>query len=371
MWPTYFEIEPTRGCNLKCRMCHVSFMHEPLSYLDLDRIRDFSFLKGATVSLGAVFEPCVHPQINRLIDILNQQECGIVLITNGHNLHRRGIPALFDSRLEMVTFSFDGISAETYELVRVGGRFARTLDNIESFRTALSKSDAVFALNFTVLRCNLHEVAAAAAFWNARDFDVLRYIAMTIRNDDRFLTENALWDVRTEYYRALEEAARYVTSENARISITSPYFESPAAKTRWNEARNGIISSQHPGARRPRLYPREYQFGADFGMSFPCKSPFVAARVLWDGTVMLCHDQPVGNLYEAPFAEIWHGTRGTNHRARVRNQHSLCERCDYFRLCLNSHFMDLEDIDTHYSQSMLDRRHPVRALLKQVSRLLR
>jgi radical SAM protein with 4Fe4S-binding SPASM domain len=361
MDPTYIEIEPTRGCNLRCRMCHVSFMKEPVAYLDLDKV-DFSFLKpGTLVTLGAVFEPCIHPQINKLIDILNRRGCRIVLITNGHNLHKKEIPALFDSNLEMVTFSFDGISKETYELIRVGGNYERTLDNIENFRAALSGSDATFAVNFTVLRCNLHEVADAPAFWEKRDFDVLRFIAMTVREPDEFILKNSLWEVRQDYFAALDRAADYVRQNKSRLLITSPYFQSKLG------VENGIVASGHSGSRFPRLYPREYQYGADHGMRFPCKSPFVAARILWEGSVMLCHNQRIGNLYETPFAALWDSRDAWKLRTVVRMTDQLCNRCDYFRLCLNSHFVDLDRIENYYSQPMLDRIAQTRTAQSQVA----
>jgi radical SAM protein with 4Fe4S-binding SPASM domain len=349
MKPTYIEIEPTKGCNLRCRMCHVSFMKEPLEYLDLDRV-DFSFLEpGTLVTLGAVFEPCIHPQINKLIDILNRRGCRIVLITNGHNLHKKEIPALFDANLEMVTFSFDGISKETYELIRVGGNYERTLDNIENFRAAFSGSAATFAVNFTVLRCNLHEVADAPAFWDKRDFDVLRFIAMNVREPDEFILRNSLWEVRQDYFDALDTAASYVQQTRSRLCLASAYYQFKRG------IENGLIASPHPQSKRPRIYPREHQYGADFGMTFPCKSPFVAARILWNGAVALCHNQPVGNLYEIPFETLWNSRQAWKLRTLVRMSDALCNKCDYFRLCLNSHFIDLDKIENYYSQPMLEK----------------
>jgi radical SAM protein with 4Fe4S-binding SPASM domain len=105
----------------------------------------------------------------------------------------------------------------------------------------------------------------------------------------------------------------------------------------------------------PRLYPREYQYGADFGMKFPCRSPFVAARILWNGAVMLCHNQPIGSLYETSFAALWNSRPAWKLRTLVRMTDALCNKCDYFRLCLNSHFVDLDKVENYYSQQMLDR----------------
>jgi radical SAM protein with 4Fe4S-binding SPASM domain len=348
MQPNYIEIEPARGCNLRCRMCHVSYMNETVEYLDIDKV-DYSFLRGATVTLGAVFEPCIHPGINSLVDKLNRQGCRIILITNGHNLHKKQIPALFDSDLCMVTFSFDGISKATYELVRVGGNFERTLSNIENFRASFHNSNALFAINFTALKCNMHEIPSAPAFWNARNIDVLRFIAMTVREPDDFIYQNSLWNVRESYFKALTEAATIVQQEQYRLSLASPFYHFKLG------AKEGVVSSANPAARHPPLYPREHQYGAAFGMTFPCKSPFVAIRILWDGTVMLCHNQPIGNLYQSSIKEIWEGAAAIKLRKLVLTENSQCNSCDYFRLCINSHFIDLEKIENHYSQPMLDR----------------
>lgn len=57
----------------------------------------------------------------------------LVIITNGHNLNRKEIPALFESDLDMVTFSFDRITKENYEEIRVGGKYSSTFENIEKF----------------------------------------------------------------------------------------------------------------------------------------------------------------------------------------------------------------------------------------------
>lgn len=365
--PDYYELEPTRGCNLKCRMCHVSFMEDPVAYLDINAIKDFSFLRGKTVSIGAVFEPCIHPQINRLIDILNRNECKLVLITNGHNLHKKQIPALFESNVEAVTFSFDGITKNSYEFVRVGGNFERTLENINTFRSSFSNKDTIFSVNYTVLKCNLGEVPSAVEFWNELNIDLIRFIVAVAREDDPFFEENSMWVNRKEYFRLLEQSANYVIDNKTRISIGSPYFESEPAKTKFEgHVANGIVSSGHIHARQPKIYPKYFQYGADYGMTFPCKSPFVAARIIWDGSVMLCHNQKIGNLYTNSFDEMWNSSAAQKLRNAVMKNDRLCRKCDYFRLCINSHYVDLEKQENYFSGVMLERRSAVTGAFNKI-----
>jgi radical SAM protein with 4Fe4S-binding SPASM domain len=51
---------------------------------------------------------------------------------------------LIDSGLDMLIVSLDGISAETYESIRVGARFKETIGNIESFLTLKQKGKRPF-----------------------------------------------------------------------------------------------------------------------------------------------------------------------------------------------------------------------------------
>jgi len=329
-------------------------MEEKPIYLDLDKIRDYSFLKGKTISLGIAFEPCIHPEINKLIDILNKQDCKIIMTTNGHNLNKKEIPAIFDSNLEMITFSFDGISANTYNHIRRGGNFHKTVENISTFREKFSKHDTIFAITNTIMQYNLHEVVDSAKFWNDHNFDLIRLNTMVVREKDEFLLNNELWSVRDQLFEQLEEAAEWVVRESPKISVASPYYSTKNPRLKWADHYvDGAIKSKHKEARIPKIYPRSFQYGADFGMTFPCKSPFTGVRIHWDGTILLCCTHVVGNLYNNSFEEIWNGKQAESLRNKVLNSDELCTKCNYFRLCLNSHFVDVEDKASYFEHSVL------------------
>jgi len=351
--PKIIDIEPTKGCNLRCRMCHVSFMKEPVEFLDLDGISDFSFLKGKTVLLGSVFEPLIHPDINKLIDILNQHDCRLVLTTNAHNLHKKEIPAIYDSNIESVTFSFDGISKDIYEQIRIGGNFDRTLENIAGFIDACNGDKTLFAINFTAMSCNLDEVSKAPAFWEKYNIDLIRYITMVIRNKNDFLEGNSLWSKRELYFQELSKAASAIDENDYKISIASPYFESREVKLKFgNRISSGTFWSRCSSKREIRNH-NKFEYGAGFGMPFPCKSPFVAAQITWDGTVNLCHRMPVGNLYQQNFEEIWNGKQADVLRNQLIDGSDMCYECDYYKFCIKSPVVDLNDRSNYYSQDML------------------
>ncbi|MDC0476317.1 radical SAM protein [Alphaproteobacteria bacterium] len=339
------DIEPVLGCNLRCRMCHVSFMDPKLTYLDVESI-NWRFVKDKVVSVGAAFEPLIHPDINQLINKMNENNAEIYLVTNGHNLNRKEIPALFDSKINTITFSFDGISQETYETVRRGGNFHRTLDNIKNFVSA-HNGQAKFAINFTVMKENLHEVKDAPEFWSDIGIDLVRFISMVVREDDDYLHKNTLWDVRDTYFAALEEARTNVLSKNLPISISSPYFETTYKNGTGiiNNVRNYNYESYHS----------TFEYSADSVLSSGCASPWRSVRINWDGDVFLCHWQKIGNLIETDFDTIWDGEIAQNLRDEITKTEALCEQCDYFNLCIRSHHLDLNKIANYYSGDFKDR----------------
>jgi radical SAM protein with 4Fe4S-binding SPASM domain len=337
-------------------MCHVAFLNEKPEFLDLDRITDFSFLKDKTVILGAVFEPFIHPEINKLIDILNRQSCRLVIITNAKNLHKNSLVAIYEADLDSVTFSFDGITQASYEAIRKGGNYHQTLKNIDRFRIAFSKQNTFFAVNYTVMSSNLNEVAKAPAFWEEYDIDLIRFISMVVRNESKFLEQNSLWDKRASFFQALDLAAESVEKSDYRISISSPYFQSLQAREKWpGRLKEGVFKSKK-ACRFQRLYHREFEYGAMSGMEFPCRSPFVAARITWDGTVNLCHNVAIGNLYHKTFTQIWNGQRAETYRNQVFTNKNICMNCDYFRYCINSHYIDLNNRENYYDKNMREKK---------------
>ena len=347
--PTLIEIEPTLGCNLRCKMCHVPYMNlKKFKFLDIDNI-DWGFCKDKTVTIGATFEPCIHPNFNQLIDKLNNLNASIILVTNGHNLNKKEIPALFESKLEMVTFSFDGISKDKYEEVRVGGNYHQTIKNIEKFRNESKNNNTYFAINFTVLKSNLSDVPNAPVFWDDRGFDALRLIGMVVREDDPYILKNNLWSARKEYYEALEKAAENVIEKKLKISVESPYF-----KERFKSSNGILISGNHMQRFKIPVH-HQYEFGEDSILDNNCKSPFTSVRITWDGGVHLCHYHGVGNLLTESFSDIWKGEAASALREKIIGSGEICSNCDYYKYCIKSHHLDTTDPSNYFSQHFMEK----------------
>ena len=341
--PEVIAIEPTLGCNIRCRMCHVSYMPDTkVQLLDVEVLKSLAFCKSKHVIIGAEFEPTIHPDFNRMMGILNGLEARIELVSNGTRLHRLQAPALYESRLQLMTFSFDGIRKATFEHIRRGADYRQTLDNILRFRAAFPAQPPYFAINSTTMRCNLAEAAETVRFWNDHGMNMVRFLFMVVRDLNPELLQEYLYPVRDQAFAVFDDVARMVIGDKLRLAVRCPwYWRSPLRHIFPRNFIKDAVVSDHPEAHDCPTPRQDAQLGAWPGMSFPCKSPFTFARILPSGHVQLCHRFTVGNLYEEDFESIWYGPRANEVRRRLLGQTDLCRSCNYYKFCLSSRSVDV------------------------------
>lgn len=354
--PDMIEIEPTLGCNLRCVMCHVSYMKAKTQVLNLDALRSFDFVRGKHIAIGSAFEPSIHPEFNRLIDILNTNQNSLTLITNGTRLDRLDVPALYEADFSQVMFSFDGIRKGTYEKIRRNSHFDKTVDNITVFRESFASHHARFSVNSTIMQSNIDETWETIDFWDKHNFDMLRLIFMVIRDTNKELIRESLWPIRDHAFDVLDRAAERLIQEKRRIAVRCPWFlRSPVRAASPQHFNKDIVTSGHPGTRDVPTQRQDFQKGAAFGMRFPCKSPFTFARILWDGTVELCNRFPIGNLNTGTFEDIWYGEPANAVRNTVKARMDICISCDYFKYCIQSQDLDVTRKDYYVHEALQPR----------------
>ena len=78
-------------------------------------------------------EPLLHKRIIDMIRYAKERDVWVETSTNATLLPRRSSRKLLDAGLDRIYLSMDGLTKETYEKVRVKGKFERVLGNIERF----------------------------------------------------------------------------------------------------------------------------------------------------------------------------------------------------------------------------------------------
>ena len=136
-FPVRIWIELTSVCNYRCIMCPNKdlkkdahgFMDFSLYKKILDEAEDFIF----EVNLAHRGESLLHPQIVEMIDYAQKKNVYTRLHTNGSLLTEELSHKIIEVGLDRISFSFDGYEKKTYENIRVGGDFDKTIANIVRF----------------------------------------------------------------------------------------------------------------------------------------------------------------------------------------------------------------------------------------------
>ena len=147
------EFEPTSHCNAKCAHCpRFNITHDQvfksdgtlhpdltLNHIDVDAVlnnlelHNMPLLKQIIIQ-GDKGDPCMHPQINQLIDglVLAPSQPYITLTTNGSIRSTKWWAKLAKIKNLQVVFSLDGLE-DTNHLYRVGLDYTTIIKNAQAF----------------------------------------------------------------------------------------------------------------------------------------------------------------------------------------------------------------------------------------------
>lgn len=136
-WPVRLWVELTSHCNFRCVMCpnkdlekhEKGFMDMALYKKIVDEASPFIF----DINLAHRGESLLHPQIIDAIAYARRQGLYTRLHTNGSLLTEDLSRQIVEVGLDRLSFSFDGYDKQTYEKIRIGGNFDKTVSNIIRF----------------------------------------------------------------------------------------------------------------------------------------------------------------------------------------------------------------------------------------------
>lgn len=135
--PIRMWIESTARCNLRCEMCPNKDMPgADKGHMSLDlfkRILDQAAPHVHDIYLHHRGEPLLNPALYDMIRYANAKGVPTRFHSNGCLLDAEKAEKLLDAGPSLVSFSIDGFEKETYEKVRVGGTFEKTLENVFHF----------------------------------------------------------------------------------------------------------------------------------------------------------------------------------------------------------------------------------------------
>jgi radical SAM protein with 4Fe4S-binding SPASM domain len=257
--PTHLKLELTNYCNLACPMCPHPSMQREVGYMRPELFR--KIIDDAAPELEFAYlhhlgESLFHARLGELIRYGRSRGAAMGLSTNATFLDEKKGRMLLESGLDFLVLSVDGATPDSYERLRLGASFVRTVNNVRAFlalRRSLPQHTAV-AVQMIVTPGNADERARFLADW------------------EPYLDDDA---------HVMFKEARDWAGQVPLVQLGVP-------------------------ARAPAT-------------SAPCKMPWTELTVLWDGAVVPCanvfeRQHLLGDLSHQSLDEIWNGSSLTSLR---------------------------------------------------------
>jgi len=178
------------SCNLRCPSCrpNMIFHKEGLAFKRgvrlADRVNDWLSVRQEPVQvhIGSDGDPFAsHVYRHFMEQTPKNDNIEYSILTNGlmfKEFHSR-VPAVI-SNLKVLGVSMDGATKETYERLRLGGRWDKIIECLHCIVEQKNKHGFDFVMHFVVQRDNYHEMAEIVAL--AEKFEVDRLWLNKIEN---------------------------------------------------------------------------------------------------------------------------------------------------------------------------------------------
>ena len=307
--PYFVDWAITAKCNLNCRHCR-GMAEEGLSTERAVKLVDeIAELKPSWVIIEGG-EPLLRKDLFSLLKIMQQKQLEVHLITNGMLLTHSILNTLKQLGVK-VMISIDGATKETYESIRQGANFERT---IEAARQCVQEG-LLEAINFTILSKNYREIPGIMKMAKSIGVSKLTFIGL---KPCQFYPEELLKP------EECEEAIR-LACESAQETGVEFFFDEPFF---WATVREKKLLAQMPSESTGILHPSttacifgEYLFIEPSGEVKPCTfAPMV-----------------LGNINEKSLVDIWHATLSSPFFQKFKdpaNRNGHCVSCQHYADCM-------------------------------------
>ncbi len=136
--PEIFQLELSSKCNLACIMCpHPILIQRAKEHLDFELFKTIidrdALPQTKVMGLHLLGESLLHPRFLEMVKYMIDRKVEPEVATNGTVLTEKMAWGLCQSGLKKIWLSFDGGTKETYEKIRVGANFEKTVFNIKRF----------------------------------------------------------------------------------------------------------------------------------------------------------------------------------------------------------------------------------------------
>lgn len=353
--PRVIQVETTNACNAECIMCkHYYSDNQGVQHVDIGVFESlktaFPLVEG--VVLHGYGEPFINPNLETILSLLDHEN---VLVSTNTNLSI--LPAFtyerFAHLFHEINVSCDACEKELYEGIRKRLSFERFKANAGKLRDCFPQTRLTLAV--TVMRQNLENLADLVQFAHDMRFDAITFneMAPDIIIGNFIDTPNRNFN---QSCAALQEAVNRAMILGIDISAPQHFIGANAKLANPCETRKYRLfpSDRHQKSLKQK-FGREQErmrkfnselldtLTSDFNefesLEGICDWVVEKSYVDIEGNVFPCctgypqHGEPLGNIYDAEFVDIWRGKLYSNMRAAFYQKHIPhgCNGCCFVR----------------------------------------
>ncbi len=280
--PLALWIEPTNKCNLKCLMCPNSIIsQDKLGFMDFKLYKKIineskSYLSYVILCISG--ESLLHPQLTKMIKYAKDNDIKTYLSTNATVLTKKLSEHIIKSGLDWINFSFDGCTKETYEKIRINGKFEPTLTNVTDFLKIKKRLNSPIVAELQILLLDKQGIA--------------------------------------DYEQNIDQFKKVFTN----LPLESIQIRKPST---WGNVFSGTKKFT------PKKLSQTFS---------PCSYLWGSLGILWDGRVIACcsdffGQNVFGNIQTETLKSIWNNQKIISFRKAMINKkylkyNSSCRNCD-------------------------------------------
>ena len=259
--PPKIFVELTDKCNLRCVFCDRNGLTRPSGMMSMDlfkRIIDDAARIGVpTVKLNRFGESLLHPELPEMIRYAKERGIPRVHLTsNATLLTEEKSRQLIEAGLDMIAFSIDGGTKETFERTRVNAKYDQVKENVLRFvrmRNEMGRRAPWVVIPSGVSRETEKEISALAETWSPH-VDEIRLHPVVIYGNVENLTRIERYDGASARRPCPQVFDRLVIFWNGTATVCCAdingdlsvgHVDESGIKDLWNNARFSEIRRKH------------------------------------------------------------------------------------------------------------------------------
>ncbi|MEM2619249.1 MAG: radical SAM protein [Candidatus Hadarchaeales archaeon] len=309
LFPFKVEIEHTTACDKKCIICeHTYWKEKPerLTFEELKFIVD-QFPKLRWVNITGEGSGFLNPDFLKMIEYLRSKDISVNFVDELDLLDEEKARKVVELGVNCIWISMDGATKETYEKIKVGCNFEKTIQNIKMLLTVkreLKSPLPTLCFRFVVNKLNYHEMPKMVELVHS----LKEYGDLGEGSKLEFVGLLKFKEVEHLYFEPPPEVVEATRKKAAELGIEVAFShleecELPPMETcsAWFE---------------PYIMMKGYVL--------PC------CAVLMSNKRPFLRQYSFGNLFEEPFEKIWRSERYTRFRwmvTRGKEVPILCAGC--------------------------------------------